>query len=280
MIIDAHQHFWKVSRGDYPWMTPDLQILNRDYDPQDLTPILKEHNIIKTVLVQAAPTIAETEFLLDLYDRNDFIAGVVGWLDLEADDFKDNYKRLKEHKGFMSIRPMLQDLEDDAWILQPKVMKNVEILLEDDFPIDLLVHPRHLPSINILLKQFPNLRAVVDHAAKPIVAQGILEPWKELMEEVSSYENVMCKLSSLITQADWEKWRAEDLVPYVHHVVKVFGADRVMFGSDWPYCLLAGTYNEVLQALRASLPSHLTDDELSGIFGRNAASFYKIDSRL
>ena len=277
MIIDAHQHFWITSRGDYPWMTPDLKILNRDYLPEDLAPILDAHHITKTILVQAAPTVEETEFLLRLAEATDYVAGVVGWLDMAADDFPEQFRRLRAHRKFVGIRPMLQDMDDDAWILRPEVLRNVECLLEFDFPLDLLVHPRHLPHIADLLERYPALRAVIDHAAKPPIKERILQPWQDWMEQISRYDNVMCKLSSLITQADLEHWTSEDIAPYVRHVVYVFGTNAVMFGSDWPYCLLGGSYGDVLEALRAALPADLTHGELSAIFGSNAEKFYKLD---
>lgn len=277
MIIDAHQHFWIASRGDYPWMTPDLKILYRDYLPEDLAPILEEQRIAKTILVQAAPTVEETEFLLRLAEATDYVAGVVGWLDMAADDFPEQFRRLRAHRKFVGIRPMLQDMDDDAWILRPEVLRNVECLLEFDFPLDLLVHPRHLPHIADLLERYPALRAVIDHAAKPQIKERILQPWQDWMEQISRYDNVMCKLSSLITQADLEHWTSEDIAPYVRHAVYVFGTNAVMFGSDWPYCLLGSGYGDVLEALRAALPADLTNGELSAIFGGNAEKFYKLD---
>jgi L-fuconolactonase len=277
MIIDAHQHFWKTSRGDYPWLTPDLQVLNRDYLPEDLAPILKEHHITKTILVQAAPTVDETEFLLKLAENTDYVAGVVGWLDLAAGDFSEKFSRMRSNPKFVGLRPMLQDLNDDAWILRPEVLLNIELLVKFDFPLELLVHPRHLPFIVELLRRYPTLRAVIDHAAKPQIEDQIMQPWQDWMEQLSRYDNVMCKLSSLITQADLNRWTVEDIAPYVRHVVYVFGANAVMFGSDWPYCLLGGSYKQVLEALRTALPQDLTVDELSSVFGRNAEIFYKLD---
>lgn len=277
MIIDAHQYFWKASRGDYPWLTPDLEILNRDYLPEDLAPILKEHQITKTILVQAAPTVDETEFLLKLAGNTDYVAGVVGWLDLAASDFPEQFQRMRSNPKLVGLRLMLQDLKDDAWILRPEVLRNVELLLELDFPLDLLVHPRHFPFIAELLSRYPSLRAVIDHAAKPQIEDRIMQPWQDWMELLSRYDNVMCKLSSLITQANLERWTVEDIAPYVRHVVYVFGTNAVMFGSDWPYCLLGGSYKEVLEALRAALPPGLTFGELSTVFGRNAELFYKLD---
>lgn len=228
-----------------------------------------------SVVVQAAPTINETEYLLGLYDRYEMIAGVVGWLDLESSDFNREFERLNQHPGFVGIRPMLQDIQDDKWILRPQVLKNIEILVEEDFPIDLLVLPRHLSYIVDLLNRFPGLRAVVDHAAKPNIKDRIMEPWKEQLAEIAAFDHVMCKLSGLITEADHEHWTDEQLKPYVHHVTDVFGTDSVMFGSDWPVCRLAGSYQNVYKALNWALPNSLTSEDLKDVFGRNAARFYK-----
>lgn len=276
MRIDSHQHFWKLNRGDYDWLTPRLDVLYRDYLPADLHPYLIEHNIDYTVLVQAAPTVAETKFMLKLYDEHEFIAGVVGWLDLESDHFKDQFYRFRENRGFVGIRPMLQDLEDDQWILRPKVMKHLEILIEVDFPIDLLVFPRHLPYIIELLEHLPELKAVINHGAKPNIARGVMEPWKEYLAQIGSYSKVMCKLSGLITEADHQNWKTDDLVPYVHHIIDVFGPKRVLFGSDWPVCLLAGSYSNVYKSAMASIPKGLMNEDLKAIFGENAAQFYQL----
>jgi L-fuconolactonase len=274
--VDAHQHFWKVERGDYGWLTPSLKPLYKDFLPDDLQPHLQKYRIDRTIVVQAAPTTEETDFLLQLYREHERIAGVVGWLDLESPDFHEIFLRYREREGFIGIRPMLQDLEDDRWILRPTVLKNIEILVQEDFPIDILIKPRHLPSIIELLRLFPTLRAVIDHMAKPYIAAQILDPWREQMREVASFPQVMCKLSGMITEADPSSWKREDLKPYIHHVIEVFGTDRIMFGSDWPVCLLAGSYDDVYQALVENLPIDFSDEDRTKLFGHNALSFYQI----
>jgi len=277
--VDAHQHFWQISRGDYGWLTPDLEVLYRDYLPEDLAPHLQERQIQQTILVQAAPTREETDFLLRLYEKTPFIAGVVGWLDLESLSFPEEFARYREHPGFVGLRPMLQDLEDDRWILRSQVMRHVELLVQADFPLDLLVFPRHLPCIKELLQSFPSLRGVIDHAAKPPIAEGLLEPWNRLLTEIATYEGIMCKLSGLITEADHQQRTAADLVPYVHHVIEAFGAERTLYGSDWPVCLLAGSYAEVFEALQEALPASLTEADREAIFGGNAIRFYKLKGK-
>jgi L-fuconolactonase len=276
MRIDSHQHFWKLARGDYDWLTPDFSVLYQDYLPEDLSQHLQPFRIDKTILVQAAPTIAETEFLLELYEQNEFIAGVVGWLDMESPSFASEYRRLRSHKGFVGIRPMLQDLEDDKWILRKSVLKNIELLVEDDFPIDLLIYPHHLPTIIQLLEVFPSLRAVINHLGKPRIAEQIIKPWKEQITEIASYKNVMCKLSGMVTEAGQEIQTSE-IEPFVQHVIKVFGPHSVMFGSDWPVCLLKASYQDVVELLLSTLPDHLMDSDKAAIFGENAIRFYKLN---
>ncbi|WP_274362557.1 amidohydrolase family protein [Paenibacillus thermotolerans] len=278
MRIDAHQHYWKIGRGDYGWLTPSAGILHRDYMPADLAPELKANGIEKTVAVQAAPTVAETEFLLELCERENSLAGVVGWLDLEGGGFEEQLLRLKRNPYFLGIRPMLQDLEDDAYILRPKVLESLRLLAEHQVRFDVLVFPRHLPHIVTLLERVPGLKAVVDHLAKPSIAEGITEPWGSLMRDIASYPNVYCKLSGMVTEALHQAWKQEDFVPYVHHVIDAFGTSRVMFGSDWPVCLLsASDYGEVVAVLERALPDGMSEREKERLFGLNAAEFYGLD---
>lgn len=276
MIIDSHQHFWKLSRNDYKWLTEDLLELYRDFMPNDLYPILNEHQIDKTIVVQAAPTIEETLFLLTLFDKYDWIAGVVGWLDLSATNFQQHFEALLRHPGFVGVRPMLQDLPEDDWILRPEVLKNVDLLVQHDIPLDLLIKPRHFPYILELLKLCPNLRVVVNHIAKPNIAEQQLDSWKEAMEKIAMYPNAMCKLSGLVTEATHQNWTLAEFQPFITHVVNVFGTERVMFGSDWPVCNLSGTYNDVLMILMENLPANLLGKDLEMIFGENAKRFYKL----
>ncbi|MCR8636848.1 amidohydrolase family protein [Paenibacillus radicis (ex Xue et al. 2023)] len=275
MRIDAHQHYWITERGDYGWLTPDKGILFADYLPEQLDEQLQRYGFERTIVVQAAPTMEETEFMLSLYEKYDSIAGVVGWLDLDSPDFANHYTRFRKHKGFVGFRPMIQDLPD-PWILRKTVMDNLQLVVKDEFPIDLQLRPRHLPYMLEALQAYPTLTAVVDHAAKPFIAEGILEPWKPHMTELAAYPNVMCKLSGLVTEADQAGWKHEDLAPYVEHVVQVFGTQRIMFGSDWPVCLTTCSYGEVYEALQKALPRELSAEEDEAIYGGNASRFYKL----
>ncbi|PAV31205.1 hypothetical protein CIL05_00670 [Virgibacillus profundi] len=277
MKIDSHHHFWKLSRQDYGWLTEEQGILFQDYLPDDLQPILKKHQIDRTIVVQAAPTLAETAYLLELYHQNEFIAGVVGWINLDSDSFGEKYQQLRENKGFVGIRPMLQDIEDDRWLLRPRVMENIEKLLHDDFPLDLLIYPRHLPIVLELLEEFPKLRCVINHAAKPDITNGISNFWENHISGISRFENVMCKISGLITEADHRNWKQKDFIPFGEHLLKAFGPNRLMFGSDWPVCLLAGDYGDVYELFGNLVSEHVTKDEFAKMIGNNAKNFYKLN---
>lgn len=276
MYIDAHQHYWKPERGDYGWLTPETGILYADYMPEQLQENLQQYNFERTIVVQAAPTMEETEFMLSLYEKYDSIAGVVGWLDLDSIDFPKHYRRFRRHPGFIGFRPMIQDLPD-SWLLRPTVMRHLRLIAADRFPIDLQLRPRLLPYMLEVMRAIPTLTAVVDHAAKPFIAEGVLEPWKSQMSELASYRNVMCKLSGLVTEADQSAWKPVHLLPYVHHVVEAFGTERILFGSDWPVCLTTCSYGEVIEALLAVLPAGLTPQQLDSLFGGNAIRFYRLE---
>jgi L-fuconolactonase len=276
MRIDSHQHFWKVSRGDYSWMKPEMKILYRDYMPEDLKPSLVRHKIDKTVLVQAAPTVAETDFLLGIAEVHDFVAGVVGWLDLESEDFPSLFERHRRNRKFVGIRPMLEELPADDWILRPPVLESLRAIAEADFPFEFLVKPRHLPYVAKALERVPGLRAVIDHIAKPEISTQKLDPWKSMIRDLARNENLYCKLSGMVTEAGHDSWKPEHLRPYIEHVVECFGPDRVMYGSDWPVCLLAGSYDQVIGALESIINLRLDAASLEAVYGGNAARFYKL----
>jgi L-fuconolactonase len=276
MKIDSHQHFWKAARGDYHWMSPAVPVLCHDYLPEDLQPLLARNKIDKTILVQAAQTKAETDFLLDLAQPHDFIAGVIGWLDMESPSFAQELELYSKKPKFLGLRPMLQDIPQDDWILRPQVINALKLIAERDIPFEFLTYTRHLPHVLNVLKAVPRLRAVVDHISKPEIKNQKLEPWASLMTEVAKHSNVYCKLSGMITEANHETWTIEDLRPFVEHVLSSFGPDRVMYGSDWPVCLLAGSYNRVIGALQAILKPHLSERQEAAVFGGNARRFYKL----
>ena len=276
MKIDAHQHYWKLENQHTDWPTSDLTAIYHDFLPEDLETHLKKHHIEKTIVVQAAPHFKESEFLLELAEQYDSIGGVVGWIDLSSDQFPDQFAQLNNHPKFVGIRPMLQNMDDDRWILKTKVKKSIKILIENDFPIDLLIYPKHLPVVLELLQEFPTLRAVIDHCAKPNIKEEQWNQWAVGIEEVSKFQSVMCKISGLVTEADHEKWELSDFEPYIQHILNCFGADRIMFGSDWPVCLLAATYDEVIQVVNENLVKKMPLKDNGLFFGENAKRFYKI----
>lgn len=275
-LIDSHQHFWRVARGDYGWMGDHVAPLVRDFLPADLAVHLGRAGINRTILVQAAPTEDETAFLLELARRTDFVAGVVGWLDMDSDAFPEKLAVLRRERKFVGLRPMLQDLPDDRFILRPRVLRHLALLAETGMPLDLLVFPRHLPHVREALAEVPGLRAVVDHLAKPPVASGTLDPWREEMAALAAFGSVSCKVSGLVTEAGPD-WTLADLAPYVDHVADLFGENRLLFGSDWPVATLAASYGEVLNAARTLLGRRFGPDAMARIFGGNAARFYGLD---
>lgn len=279
--IDAHQHFWHPARKDYGWLEAlegeAARRLTRPFLPEELAPILARHGIDHTVLVQAAPTEAEGAFLLSLAEQHAFIAGVVVWVDMASEDFEANLSRHLEHPKFSGVRPMIQDIADPEWMLRREVKRAFAILSERGVCFDFLIKPHQLGPTLQILEEFPRLRAVIDHLAKPDIRGQVKDPWRSLMQRAAEHENAFCKLSGMITEADPERWSVEDLVPYVAHVVGCFGPERLMFGSDWPVCTLAGSYDQVLSAAEAALARLRLDDTAQArIFGGSAWEFYRL----
>jgi L-fuconolactonase len=274
MRVDAHQHFWQWSTG---WFSRPEPVLSRDYLPKDLEPILKAQSVDKTILVQTSPTIAETDFLLELAETSGFIGGVVGWLDLESPDFPHKLEQYCQNRYFVAVRPMLQSLPEDDWILRPGVMESLELIAQTGLAFDFLTFTRHLPYVLQAMEKVPHLRAVIDHLSKPEIEARKMQPWQDLMREVALHRNVYCKLSGMMTEADPQNWNIEQLRPYADHVMEHFGAERVMFGSDWPVCLLAAGYEEVLATTRTMVTDKLGKGEEQAVFGGNAARFYRLE---
>lgn len=275
MRIDAHQHYWSIARTDYGWLTPATGRLYRDYRPADLKPQLAAYGFEASIVVQAAPTIDETDYMLGLAETEPTIAGVVGWLDFEADSFQADYRRLRGNAKFVGVRPMIQDLETE-WLLRPAVVERFKLLAADRFPVDLQANPRHLPAILALLGQVPDLIAVIDHLAKPRMDAGELEPWASRMTAIAEYPGLMCKLSGMVAESRDGAWSAETIRPYAEHAIRAFGMKRVMFGSDWPVCLYSATFADVYALSESLLGNGLTEEESRDVYGGNAARFYGI----
>lgn len=275
-MIDSHQHFWQVGRFAYPWMSSDLGVLYRDYLPDDLAPILQQNGVKQTVLVQASNSVAESRWLLDLADANSFIAGVVGWVDLMSVEIDAQLDELCVHPKFKGVRHLVESEPHDDWLVQPAVLAGLKKLSARGLSYDLLVHTRHLRYVPHVAESCPDLRLVVDHMAKPPIARNEIKEWSEALKPVARYPNIQCKLSGLVTEASWSSWQANDLRPYVEYALESFGADRVMFGSDYPVCLLAASYGRVLDSFQEILKD-ISDSDRDKIFSKNAARFYRLN---
>jgi L-fuconolactonase len=276
MRIDAHQHYWKIDRGDYGWITPEITVLYRDFLPADLLPHVIKHRLDGTIVVQAAPTLEETDYILSLSDTADSILGVVGWLNLHDPAYRDHFERFSRHPKFVGFRVMIQEMPEAKVILEEQFVKALQFFAKKDVPVDLLVVSHQMDAVVKLLDQVPGLRGVIDHISKPRIAEGLIEPWKSQMSEIARHANIYCKLSGMVTEADHRNWKSSDFVAYIRHVLDVFGPKRVMFGSDWPVCLLAASYDQVMEVLEQALPDSWSDLEKDRLYGLNAKEFYKL----
>lgn len=272
MKIDAHQHFWSIARNDYGWLTPELPHLWRDFSAADLAPLLTRHGIEKTILVQAAPTEAETEFLLAIADKTSFVAGVVGWIDFDAPDAPLRVARTADHPMLVGLRPMVQDIADDHWLLRPTLVPVFEAMAAHGLVFDALVLPRHLSALATVARQHPHLPIVIDHAAKPHIRDRNFDPWRTGMAHLAGFQNISCKLSGLVTEAA-PGWRSDDLRPVFDHLLDIFGPSRLIWGSDWPVVTGAADYGTWFETACEMLGAR-SDEERDAIFGRNAASTY------
>lgn len=275
-IVDSHQHFWQVGRFDYPWMTRDIELLYRDYLPPTLQPILEQNGVSKTVLVQASNSVDESRWMLSLADSYSFIAGVVGWVDLESSGLDHQLDELTVHPRFKGVRHLVENEPADDWLVRPAVLRGLQRLADYGVSYDLLSHTRHLKHVKTVAETCPELLLVVDHMAKPpIISRGMGE-WAQALRAVAAFKNVHCKLSGLVTEADRASWQVADLRPYVECALDLFGPERLMFGSDYPVCLLAASYDRVLNSFQEILKD-LSEEQRQGIFADNACKFYRLD---
>lgn len=275
MRIDAHQHFWDLSLPGYDWPTPDLGAIYRTFRPIDLQPLLAANHIDGTVLIQTRASVIENLYLTDLAQRYDFVKGVVGWMDLAERDAPIRIAKWATQPKFKGVRPMLQSMSDDTWILQPKLEPAIRAMIKHNLAFDALILPRHIPHILTLARHYPQLRVVVDHAAKPQIRDGQFQPWADLIAGLADLPNVHCKLSGLATEAAPD-WHTETLQPYVKHLLSTFGPSRLIWGSDWPVLRLAGDYASWCSTTDELL-AHLTPSEQAAILGENAIAFYRLD---
>jgi len=270
--IDAHQHFWRIARGDYAWLTPALGAIYRDFNPDDLAPHLAAHGIAASILVQAAPTPAETAFLLDLADKTPFVAGVIGWSEFAAPDAAATIARLAARPLLVGLRPMVQDIADDDWLARAELAPAFEAMIAHQLVFDALLKPRHLRRLIAVLERHPQLRVVIDHAAKPAIAGGADAAWRRDIAVVAQFPEVACKLSGLVTEAP-ANWTVDDLRPYAEHLLTCFGAARLIWGSDWPVVNLAADYGRWISTAE-QLMAGLDTSAQSRVFGGNAVAMY------
>jgi L-fuconolactonase len=275
MLVDAHQHFWRLADRNGAWPPPDLAAIYRDFFPPDLAPTLAQHGVARTVLVQSMPNEDDTRFMLGLAHAHPFIGGVVGWTDLKAPDAPQRIAALAADPLLKGLRPMLQDIEDDDWIADPALAPSVAAMLRHGLSFDALVLPRHLPALLAFAQRHPTLPIVIDHGAKPLIAAGVLEPWRTDIARLAALPQVSCKLSGLVTEAGAD-WEVDCLRPYVDHLLACFGPQRLIWGSDWPVLHLAADYGRWLAAC-ASLLDGLSGADRLAVFGLNALRFYRID---
>lgn len=273
--IDSHQHFWRYEAREYPWIDHDKDALKRDYMPADLAPLLAANDIDGVVAVQARQNTRETEFLLELADAEDFIRGVVGWVDLRADDVAAQLERVAPHPRMVGVRHIVHDEVDDRFMLGGGFLDGLAQLKQHNLTYDLLLYPKHLRVAIDVVKRFPDQPFVLDHIAKPFIKDGILEPWASEIRELATYENVWCKVSGMVTEAAWGAWTRDDYAPYLDVVFDCFGIDRLMFGSDWPVCTLSGSYAEVVGIVRNYIDG-LSEEEKDKVMGANASAFYSL----
>jgi L-fuconolactonase len=278
MRLDSHHHFWIYGESDYGWIGEGMEAIRRDFTPPDLEPLLRKNGFGGSILVQVRQSLEETESFLRLADENDFVRGVVGWVDLRSNHVRSELERFSEHPRFVGVRHVVQDEPDDRFLLRDDFLGGVAALKDFDLAYDILVYHRHLPAVLEFVARFPEQRLVLDHIGKPAIARGELEPWASRIGELGRFENLYCKLSGMVTEADWRGWKRDDFLPYLDAVLEAFGPERLLIGSDWPVCLLAASYDEVIGIVKDFIEP-LSSSEKEAILGGNAAALYGLAGR-
>jgi len=272
--LDSHQHFWKFDPVRDNWITEEMEVIRHDFLPPDLKPLLDANGVQGCVAVQADQSEQETEFLLNLAGDYDFIRGVVGWVDLCSPNIEERLEYFSQFPKLKGFRHILQ-LEPVEFMLKPEFKRGISALKEHQYTYDILIYPRHLALTPQFISDHYNQPFIIDHLAKPHIKNGLFLNWEAEMKEIAAFENVYCKLSGMITEADLKNWKKEDIFPYMDKVFEFFGADRLMFGTDWPVCKLAGEYDEVCGLVEEYL-SKLSLREQEMVWGKNAETFYKL----
>ncbi len=275
MVIDSHQHFWKYEPVKHGWIDNEMSVIRKDFLPEDLQKVYAENGIDGCVAVQADQTLEETDFLIDLASKNDFIKGIVGWVDLRSENIDEVLKHYSQFPIVKGFRHVVQGEPDHNFLLRSDFLRGISALSTYDFTYDILVFPHQLGAVLELVKRFPNQKFVIDHMAKPYIKDGFYDGWAAILFEIGKCKNVYCKLSGMVTEADYNTWTQEQILPYMKLVLFAFGWKRVMFGSDWPVCLVAGNYNKVKE-LVTDFIARLSSTEQVSIMGENAKIFYNL----
>ncbi len=275
MRIDAHQHFWIFNPVRDSWIRDDMQMIRRDFSPADLQPILQQHQFDGSIAIQADQSEDESEFLLDHAAANDFIKGVVGWLDLRAENAEERLRYFSRFSKLKGFRHIVQAEPADDFLLEDNFCRGISLLKIFGLTYDILVYPKHLPYVIEFVNRFPFQPFVIDHMGKPDIRDKKLNEWQRYIRIIAEHENVFCKISGFVTEADWKTWKKEDFVPYIDIVVESFGINRIMYGSDWPVCLLAASYEQVIGLVKDYFSS-FSEEEQAKFFGANAARFYQL----
>jgi L-fuconolactonase len=277
MRIDSHQHFWRFDHARHGWITDQMDVLKRDFLPEHLIPELQDNGMDACITVQVEHSSTETMALLDLAHQHREIVGVVGWVDLAAEDIEPRLRQLAQFPKLRGFRHIVQAEPDDRYMLRPDFLRGIAALRPFGFTFDILIYPRQLPAAVELVQRFPGQSFVIDHIAKPLIKDGgpsAQRDWARHMRRLAGGPNVYCKVSGMVTEADWRHWRNEDFLPYLEVVFEAFGSDRLMFGSDWPVCLLAAPGYRQVKAVVEAYTSRLSPAQTDKIFGLNAARFY------
>lgn len=274
MRIDAHQHFWIYDPHEYSWIDESMESLRRDFLPDDLKPELDRKSIRSCVAVQARQSL-ETKWLLNLAERFPFIAGVVGWVNLQSSDMHSQLKALATNAKLVGIRHIVQSEPDDRFLMRPHFLRGIAALEEFNLAYDILIYPKHLPVAAEFVRHFPRHRFVLDHMAKPPIKSGEIQPWADGIRRLAEFPNVSCKLSGLVTEADWQHWKPEDIVPYLDVAFEAFGPERLMAGSDWPVCLVAASYEQTFDLVENYLIQHGSAIR-DAVLGGNAQCFWRL----
>lgn len=274
-IVDAHQHFWHYTAKDFGWINDEMKVIRRDFLPADLEPVLKKNNVEGTIIVQVGQNLGENDFLLGFADEHAFVKGVVGWVDLQSPEVESHLKKYSGNKKFAGVRHIVQGEPDDRFMLRDNFLRGISLLERYGLTYDILIYPKQLPAAIELARQFPKQKFVLDHIAKPFIKDRKTEPWMSDIKKLGTAANVYCKISGMVTEADFKNWKEEDLHPYLQTVFDAFGTDRLMFGSDWPVCLVAAQYGQVLDILFRFFK--LPDQELNKVMSANCLKFYGVE---